>query len=117
MVEFAVAIKTIAAEIGGLREFRKTGGSLSDFLENRFDREDSPEELAAKIFRYFCADNDGSFNDFMPGVMLAVKFLDQNLPPAPEGQQRQQSLKDLQILLNTRVDEAQLIQWARAWYC
>lgn len=116
MARFAVAIKTTAAEIGGLPEFRKTGGSLSDFLDSRFDPRDSPEVIAAKILVYFCADSDGIFNNFMSGVKLAVGFLDRVMKPPPKGPERLQALKDLETVLNTSVDQAQLIKWARSWY-
>jgi len=113
MPNHAFMIKTIAAEIASLREFRKSGGSLSDFLDSNFSPADSAEVTGAKILEYFCVDSSRDFNGFIPGVKLAVTFLDEILGK-PE--QRNQCLKDLKSVLASATDRQEILRWVKAWY-
>lgn len=112
MLRFAGTIKTIAAEIGGTREFRRGGRSLSDFLDNQLQAGDSPQDIGVKILEYFCFD-DGQFNNFVLGVKLAIVFLDDTLGKPEGADQRSQSLKDLRQSLKR---DRQILQWVNAWY-
>ena len=71
--------------------------------------------IAAKMLEYFCIDGDQSFNGFMPGVKLAVAFLDTTCG-LPDQHQRQQSLKDLKSILAAAEDRHALLGWAKGWY-
>ncbi|MEE8451028.1 MAG: hypothetical protein V3R99_03905 [Thermoguttaceae bacterium] len=112
MKRFADAIKIIAADIGGLKEFRKQGGGLPDFLANRLQTGDTAACVAARLLEYFCLDDNRRFNNFMPGVQLTISFL--NYTTGPDASI--QSIKDLRAILEATPTTNQLKQWAEANY-
>jgi len=116
MSKYALDIKTAAAVIGGLKVFRKQGGSLSDFLENRLQQTDTPEVIGAKLLHYFCVGVEGQFNRFMPGVELAVDFLKRTLRGPVSHGEDVRSLKDLKAVLETTPTVEELLKWVRAHY-
>ena len=87
----------VASAIGSPGVFRRDGGSLREFLGDYVNDGDSAQEVATKIFQYFCLDG-GSYNGFQQGVYLALGFLDAILPQNDRSQ-RGQALKDLKGLL------------------
>lgn len=50
-------------------------GSPKVFLENEVREGDAPDVVATKILGYFCTEG-GLFNNCMPGLALAIRFLD-----------------------------------------
>ena len=89
----------IAAAAIGHGNFRRQGGSLRDFLQNRVHESDTATDVGAKIIEYFCID-DGKFNGFVDGVRLAITFLDAVATWTADEAHRRQSLKDLKHLLS-----------------
>lgn len=91
-------------------------GGLSDFLDNRLAPADPPGVVGAKLLEYFCLHDTGGFNGFMPGVKLAVAFLDETLNAPSDAKQRGQSLKDLESTLARAKDRKQIDLRVDAWY-
>jgi hypothetical protein len=105
----------IAAETcGPKRAFQRSGGSLADFLDSQ-RAEDDPKQVAANIFEYFCLE-DGRFNDFFPGVQLAVVFLDRTLEGPQGEQQKHRCWKDLKDVLVNSGTKPAILGWIRANY-
>ncbi len=115
MSKYAIAIKTAAAGIDGLRIFRRQGGSLSDFLEHQFQGTDTPDLIAAKLLDYFCVDH-GRFNRFTPGVRLAVAFLKDTLGGPASHTEEVQALKDLKTVIEESPTYEELLKWVQAHY-
>jgi hypothetical protein len=112
---YDLLIKAIAAEIGVPHEFRRTGGSVNDFLRNRLLPDDDAETVGARILDYFCLNEDREFNGIMNGVKLALAFLDEVLP-ARDPPQTETALKDLRDVLHSRPTFQQICCWVRATY-
>ena len=105
----------VAAETcGKKRVFQSGGGSLSDFLHSQREQND-PKQVAASILDYFCFE-DGRFNEFFPGVKLALLFLDATLE-GPQGEaQRVRCWKDLKEVLVSPGTKAAILDWIRTNY-
>ena len=113
--EQRLIFQRVAAEIGPPSLFRRTGGSLVDFVENYLAPEDTLDIVGAKILQYFCLDEDGTPNNFLPGIQLAIGFLDAVKTAPTEPAQRRQSLVDLKAILQSG-DPAQLQRWVASYY-
>jgi hypothetical protein len=113
--EQRLTFQRVAAEIGPPSLFRRTGGSLVDFVENFLDPGDATDVVGAKILQYFRLDEDGATNNFLPGIQLAVGFLDATMTAPKDPAQRKQSLRDLKTILDSG-DAAQLHRWVTSYY-
>jgi hypothetical protein len=110
-----IAFIKAAADIGSPKDFRTSGGSLKDFLENEVREGDAPDVVAAKILCYFCTEG-GLFNNCMPGLALAIRFLDTTLDGPADGMEKQQALKDLKANMVPSSNFNQLLTWVRSNY-
>jgi hypothetical protein len=89
---------------------------LSDFYTDGILEGDGPADIDAKALMYFCVDEDGSFNGFEVGVMVAVQFLREALTGPYSGRQMQQCFADLWTILNNRPTEDAIRQWISAHF-
>lgn len=103
----------VAAAGIGSRLFRCSNRSLSDFLDCQSSESDLCL-IATNILDYFCME-EGRFNGFMPGVRLAIGFLEKTMSGPEDQQQRQRCYADLKAVLAEGKLEP-LVQWARANY-
>jgi hypothetical protein len=108
------AFKEAQTLVGPPGMFRRTGGSLSDFLESQRDVSD-PRLIGANILEYFCSDDEGRFNGFVPGVKLALAFLDSVLDGPQDPEQRVQCYRDLQLILK-QGDAKSVLRWIHSNY-
>jgi hypothetical protein len=113
--EQRLIFQRVAAEIGPPSLFRQTGGSLVDFVENFLAAGDMPDVVGGKILEYFCLDDDGAPNNFLPGIRLAIGFLDATMAAPRDAEHRKQSLRDLKTILASG-DAAQLHRWVTSYY-
>lgn len=105
----------IASSAGPTSAFRRHGYSLRDFLENAVDDADTCDIVGARIIEHFCLD-DRRFNNFLPGLTLAIGFLDATMQ-GPRAEAREQCLLDLRgILDGPNCDFATVLQWVRSNY-
>jgi hypothetical protein len=111
-----LTFQRVAAEIGPPSLFRRTGGSLVDFVENVVAPQDTSASVGAKILQYFCLDDDGKANDFLPGIQLAIGFLDAVMTAPSDPAQRRQSLVDLKAILQSGNAASQLPAWVASYY-
>jgi hypothetical protein len=103
----------VASEVGPLSLFRRGDGSLKDFLDHHGD--DMPDVVGARIIEYFSLDN-GRFNNFLPGVQLAMSFLDRVLGGPADSNQRQQAARDLKAILDGQGNFELILEWVRSHY-
>ena len=96
----------------GHAEFRRRGFLVRDFLD-QIEESDTAMFVGAKIIAHFCVEA-GRFNGFLPGIQLAILFLDQLLKkPA----QMDAALKDLRKLLDSSPSIESIRQWIESYYC
>jgi len=103
-------LKVIAAQVAG----RKPFPGLKDFTIDQVGENDSTDLIAAKVLMCFCID-DGRYNNFGSGILLAIQFLDETHRP-PQGDQRSRSQKDLRKLLDGGCALEGLLEWIARWY-
>jgi len=87
---------------------------VREFCSDHLSEADDAFEVAAKILKDFCVE-DGAFNQFMPGVQLAMAFLDAT-GSAPQGPELIQAFKDLKHLLETNPTLPAIRGWAVSHY-
>ncbi len=107
------ALLVAASTLGPLGKFKRSGGSLSDFVDSQSDENDSGI-VAAKILEYFCIE-DGEYNDFALGVQLALAFLEKTMIGPGDQAQRLQCIKGLKTALDTGTTQ-EILKWVVAHY-
>lgn len=103
----------VASEVGPPSQFRRGDGSLKDFLDRH--GEDMADVVGARIIEYFSMEK-GRFNNFLPGVMLAMAFLDRVLGGPKDNAQRQQAARDLKAILDRQASFELVLEWVRSHY-
>jgi hypothetical protein len=102
----------LSASVVGHAEFRRRSFLVRDFLD-QIEKTDSATLVGAKIIAHFCVE-DGRFNGFLPGIQLAILFLNQYLNKPG---QMEAALKDLRKLLDSSPSVEGIHQWIESYYC
>jgi hypothetical protein len=92
--------------------FRRDWG-LQDFLLEAFDRDDSPQEIAARALDQLCVKEDPSRD--MAVCLTVAEFLNETVGLPTEDPQMQR-LRDLRRILATSGTYIAYLEWARSWY-
>jgi hypothetical protein len=98
-----------AASTIGMREFRPCDIRIREFC-NEVDAADHHSSVAAQILETFCVAG-GSYNDFFPGIRLALGYLD-SMAGSLEISQLDRAIKDLKDIISDAPTLATLESWA-----
>lgn len=104
-----------ASKAATSKQFLDARCSKKDFLESCIGPSDPADIVGARIIEYFCLD-DGVYNNFQPGIKIALEFLDATLGTSANRESRRQGLVDLKSLLDAGTDFDELLQWVRSNY-
>jgi hypothetical protein len=110
VTEFRQRIMIAASSIGQSK-FRMRGFLIRDFLDE-IGENDTAVDIGARLLMQFCVDN-GKCNNFMPGLKLALLFLEYFLrkPSTMDG-----ALRDLKAILDSDPSESVISQWIASYY-